>query len=274
MLGTTLWFVVVMALMAAVLMDGAAAFGRAGVQAAADHAVEAALHDALADYQNRLRPVLASESATAGPAGTTGTLANPLPVVSVTPAPRATGYGTPSGSGGAGGATFAIGYDVTPTTVVAPSCGAPAQNGADAVAWLQCHALVNESRASLRVTARVFDASGTQLLAQRGQTVTLRLFALPPYSAIVGRADGAADSPTASDALASPAHEGDVSSISGGSGSGAGAPPQPSPWPQGGALIHVRYRCDGGDCADAAPPDPDAALRAGARWTNGNAPAR
>jgi hypothetical protein len=268
-LGTTLWFVVVMALMATVLMNGAAAFGRAGVQAAADHAVEAALHDALADYQNQLRPVLASES------GATGALANqPLPTVSVTPAPHATGYGSPldgNVTGNPNGAGFTVGYDVTPTTVVVPSCNAPAQNGADTVAWLQCHALVRESRASLRITVRVFDASGTQLLAQRGQTVTLRLFALPPYSAVVGRADGAADSPTATDALSSPAHEGDVSSISDDASTGAGTVPAPSPWPQGGSLIHVRYQCDGGDCADAAPPDPDAALRAGARWTNGNA---
>ena len=36
MLGTTLWFVVVIGLLAAALLNGAAAFGRAGVQAAAN----------------------------------------------------------------------------------------------------------------------------------------------------------------------------------------------------------------------------------------------
>ena len=55
MLGPTLWFVVAIGLLAVALLDGAAAFGRAGVHAAADHAVEAALHDAVADYQNRLQ---------------------------------------------------------------------------------------------------------------------------------------------------------------------------------------------------------------------------
>jgi hypothetical protein len=253
-LGATLWFVVVMGLMAAVLMNGAAAFGRADLQAAADHAVEAALHDALADYQNRLRPLLANGTAAYG---------EPLPTVTVTPAPRpadngAAGYGNDNESG------FRAGYDVTPTTVTPPSCASPEQGGADTVAWLQCHALVRESRASLRVTVRVFDSSGTQVLARREQTVTLRLFALPPYSAVVGRGDGAADSPTGDDALAQPAHEGDI----------AGSPAQPSPRPQGGSLLHVRYQCSSGDCANAAPPDPDAALSAHARWTNGNAPPR
>lgn len=267
MLGTTLWFVVVMVLTATVLLNGAAAFGRAGLQAAADHAVEAALHDALADYQNRLGPLLANGI------GANGALANgdPLPAVTVTPAPHATGNGNAGyggatyGDGNGDGGNFSVGYDVTPTTVAPPSCASAEQSGADTVSWLQCHALVRESRASLRVTVRVFDAGGTQVLARREQTVTLRLFALPPYSAVVGRADGAADSPTGDDALAQPAHEGDVAS---------GPQPQPSPWPQDGPLLHVRYRCNSGDCADAAPPDPDAALRANARWTNGNAGAR
>jgi hypothetical protein len=259
-LGTTLWFVVVMGLMAAVLMNGAAAFGRASVQAAADHAVEGALHDALADYQNRLRPLLADG------AGTNG---EPLPTVTVTPAPHAAGSSGDSGESG-----FGVAYDVTPTTVAAPSCASPEQGGADAVAWLQCHAAVRESRASLRVIVRVFDSTGMQVLARREQTVTLRLFALPPYSAVVGRGDGAADSLTGGDALTQPAHEGDVTgNLAGGTGAGSAAP-QPSPWPQGGPLLHVRYSCSSGDCADAAPPDPDAALRAGARWTNGNAALR
>ncbi len=260
MLGTTLWFVVVMGLMAAVLMNGAAAFGRASVQAAADHAVEAALHDALADYQNRLRPLLANG---------TGANGEPLPTVTVTPAPHAAGS---SGDGGDSG--FSVAYDVTPTTVAAPSCASAEQGGADTVAWLQCHATVRESRASLRVIVRVFDSTGMQVLARREQTVTLRLFALPPYSAVVGRGDGTADSPTGDDALTQPAHEGDVTGDSAGGTSAGSAAPQPSPWPQGGPLLHVRYSCSSGDCADAAPPDPDAALRAGVRWTNGNAASR
>jgi hypothetical protein len=271
-LGTTLWFVVVMGLMATVLMNGAAAFGRASVQAAADHAAEAALHDALADYQNRLRPLIAN-GATASAAGAGGTLmsGSPLPTVTVTPAQHTAGDGAGSSGEGPG---FSVGYDVTPTTITPPSCAWPEQSGADIVSWLQCHALVRESRASLRVTVRVFDSTGTEALARREQTVTLRLFALPPYSAVVGRADGTADSPTSDDALTQPAHEGDVAGDPAGeAGSGTPVAPTPSPWPQGGPLLHVRYSCSSGDCADSTPPDPDAALRAHARWTDGNVPA-
>ncbi|MEA2718553.1 MAG: hypothetical protein QOJ39_417, partial [Candidatus Eremiobacteraeota bacterium] len=48
MLGTAMWLVVAMGLLAAVLLDAAAGFGRAAVHAAADHAIEAAMHDAVA----------------------------------------------------------------------------------------------------------------------------------------------------------------------------------------------------------------------------------
>ena len=274
MLGTTLWFVVVMGLMAAVLMDGAAGFGRAGVQAAAEHVVEAAMHDAVARYQTGLQHAIAS----ADPAGLAGTepvaAAPPLggyatPVAAVPSAPVVQ-TPDPQASGASPG--FTVVTTVTPTTVAAPACtpAAPAaENGADTIAWLQCNGFVQESRMSLRVTVEIRAADGTALLARREQYVTLRLFDAPPYSAVVGRKDGGADSPADADALAAPAHEGD---LGGGTIGGASAAPQPSPWPAGdsGTLIHVRYDCSGADCANAAPPDPDAGLRAGARWTNGN----
>jgi hypothetical protein len=110
--------------------------------------------------------------------------------------------------------------------------------------------------------------------------VTLRLFGEPPYSAVVGRKDASAADPTgAAGVPAVPAHEGD---LGGGTVSGASPPPDAGAtpagqgaWPAGGTLIHVRYECaDGaGHCANAAPPDPDASLRPGARWANGNRPA-
>jgi hypothetical protein len=258
-LGTTLWFVVVIGLIAVALLDGAAAFGRAGVQAAADHAIEAAVHDAVADYQNRLQA--AGE--------------HPQP-------PAATLERTFASNGGAPGSpAFTLAYTVTPTTVAAPDCspaGTP-PSGPDAIAWLQCGGFVRESRMSLRVVVRVLDAAGGTTLARREQYVTLRLFGEPPYSAVVGRKDASAGDPTgAAGALAAPVHEGDV-----GGATVSGAPPAPeasaspagqSAWPAGGTLIHVRYEChDGaGRCANAAPPDPDAGLRAGTRWANGNQP--
>ncbi|HYW55032.1 MAG TPA: hypothetical protein VE826_13755 [Dongiaceae bacterium] len=257
MLGTTLWFVVVIGLAAVALMDGAAAFGRAGVQAAADHAVDAALHDAVAEYQNQLQAAGEHGQVPAGPFERT-----------VTP-----------DAGGSGAARFTLAYTVTPTTLAAPACpqaSAPSA-GPDTIAWLQCGGFVRESRMSLRVTVRVLDADGGATLARREQYVTLRLFGEPPYGAVVGRKDASAGDPTGAGALAAPAHEGDL-----GGGTVSGAPPGPeasvtpgqSAWPAGGTLIHVRYECrDGaGRCANAAPPDPDAGLRAGTRWADGNRP--
>jgi hypothetical protein len=246
-LGTTVWFVAVIGLLALTLMDGAAAFGRAGVHAAADHAIEAALHDAVADYQNQLQA--AGEHSNAPP--------QPL---SRTFAPQTAGNTAERG--------FTLAYTVTPTTLTAPACpqdAAVPSSGPDTVAWLQCGGFVRESRMSLRVVVRVLDAAGAQTLAQREQLVTLRLFGEPPYSAVAGRTDASANDPSGSslsgadasaNAVSTPAHEGDV---------GGAAP---------GTLIHVRYEChDGaGRCANAAPPDPDAGLRPRTQWANGNRP--
>ena len=254
MLGTTLWFVVVIGLLTVALMDGAAAFGRAGVQAAADHAIDAAMHDAVAAYQNRLQ--------TAG---------------EQLPPPAAPLEGTVAADAGATGPAFTLAYTVTPTTLAAPACSQTVtpSTAPDRIAWLQCGGFVRESRMSLRVAVRVLDAAGAETLAQREQFVTLRLFGEPPYSAVVGRKDASAVDPTASGALAAPVHEGDVG---GDTVSGTSPAPEasagPSAWPAGGTLIHVRYECrDGaGRCANAAPPDPDAGLRAGTHWANGNLP--
>jgi hypothetical protein len=265
-LGTTLWFVVALGLVAGVMMDAAASFARASVHAAAGRAVDAALHDAVADYQNAIAVTM--PHAPGSPASSEPFTAPP-PLERIIP-PDATGTANPTGT--SDGPRFTLGYTVTPTTIVAPSCAGPSTQtppGADAIGWLQCSAFVRESRMSLRVTVRVLDAAGTALLARREQDVTLRLFAEPPYSAVVGRKDASADGATA-DALAAPAHEGDL----GATIPGASPPPPGSTWPSGGTLIHVRYECrDGaGSCANAAPTDPDADLRANARWTNGNQP--
>jgi hypothetical protein len=271
MLATTLWFVVALGLTAALVLESAAAFARSGVRAAADHAVETVLHDAVADYQKRLGGAIAAAAAPLAPepfggtpaslgayAGALATLPNPL-------------HGTIAADPAAGGPPLTLAYTVTATTAASPDCdpAAPASpSGRDAVAWLQCSGFVQESRLSLRVVVQVRDANGSPL-AQREQYVTLRLFAAPPYSAVVGRKDGAAADP-AGNTNGAPLHEGDL-----GGATIAGTSPAPSSAPPaGGTLIHVRYECvDGaGSCANAAPPDPDAALRQGATWTNGNVP--
>jgi hypothetical protein len=277
-LGTTLWLVVAIGVLAAALMDGAAAFGRAGVQAAADHAVEAATHDAVADYQNVLQSAIAQSAAPLAPAapftGAPPSLAGYANALAALPNPLERTFVANEQS--PSGPRFTLAYSVTPTTLTPPSCpqlGAPPSSGPDAIGWLQCSGFVQESRMSLHVVAQVLDASGAQTLARRDHYVTLRLFAEPPYSAVVGRTDGAAPGAANDDALAAAPHEGDAGgdTVSGASPSPAAA----SAAPAGGTLIHVRYEChDGaGQCANAAPPDPDADLRAGTRWTNGNKPA-
>jgi hypothetical protein len=257
-LGTTLWLVVVLGVLATVSLDAVASFGRASLHAAADHAVEGAMHDAVAEYQNALQASIGRAAPERGSyAAAIGALPNPLE--RTLPPDAGTDPAAPR---------FTLSYSVTPTTLAAPACAGQSPQGPDAVAWLQCDGTVQESRMSLHVTVRVLDAAGAQTIAQRGDDVTLRLFAEPPYSALVGRKDAAAGDPTLAGA---PAHEGD---LGGDTVSGASPAPGTSPWPAGGTLIHVRYECrDGaGSCANAAPPDPDGALQPGAGWTNGNRP--
>lgn len=261
MLGTTLWLLVATVLLATALLDAGAALARASVHAAAAHAAESAMHDALADYQNRLGAAIAADDPSDAAAGYSAALA-------ALPNPLSRTFAL--GSDGAPSNAPSVAYDVVPTTVVAPGCaGAAATSSSpDAIGWLQCGGDVAESRVSLRIDVRVLDPSAA-VLVQRAQYVTLRVFAQAPYSAVVGRKDGDAAAPI--DANGAPAHEGD---LGGDTVSGAPAVAAASPWPASGTLIHVRYEChDGaGSCANAAPPDPDAGLRANARWQNGNAP--
>jgi len=271
-LATALWFVIALGLLATLMLDAAAMTGRAAVQTAANRAVEAATHDAVADYQNQLAaamaPVAAALASPSPFSGATPSLGNYAAALAAVPNPLATTFAAAPATSGP---QFTLSYQVVPTTIAPPACATAAPSvGSDAIAWLQCNGFVQESRVSLRVSVEVLDAAGTDVLARREQDITLRLFAEPPYSAVVGRKDGGADDPTSGDALAVPAHEGDV----GGDTVSGTAPVPASPWPAGGTLIHVRYQCDdgAGHCVNAAPPDPDGALRFDARWTNGNHP--
>lgn len=275
MLGTTLWFTVVFGLLGALLVEGAAAYARTATLVAAEAAVTGAQHDALARYQSALALSLARDAAVANiDAALTAPLRGSAPDSSHAYGDAASALATVTSvetpAPGASAPAFTVTTTVTPTTVAPPSCGSGGTGG-DTIAWLQCHGLVGESRMSLRIDVAIAAPDGTDTLVRRSETVALRLFAVPPYSVPVGAKDGAANDPAGADASA-PAHEGDV-----GGDTVGGSPPsaQASPWPAGGTLVHVRYRCtDGspGACANAAPPDPDAALRAGAAWQNGNRP--
>jgi hypothetical protein len=272
-LGTTLSFLVVMTVIAVVLLDGMAGFARAGVAAAADHVVAGAIDDAIAAYQHTLASAIANDRADAALQSLSTFTGTPSPVALLTAATAAptqlTASATPPPAAGASAPRFVIAYTVVPTTVAQPHCAGPAGSTHDVIAWLQCDGYVQESRISLHVTVKVFDPSGNELLVQREQYVSLRLFAEPPYSAVVGRSDATAVDPLGAAPTALP-HEGDVG---GDTVSGVSAP-QPSPYPSGGTLIHVEYVCRPGtaSCALAAPPDPDMHLQQNAGWTNGNTP--
>ena len=276
MLGTTFAFIVILALIAGVMLDGAAAFGRAGIQSAADHLVDGAVDDAVATYQRQLAVAISSDHAELALL-TNGTFTGtPAPVTilsqpSVVPTQIATEPTPPADSSTV--PRFAVRYSVAPTTLVAPQCLPSAQapqQASDAIAWLQCDGYIQESRMSLHVTVDVFDPSGQELIVQRDHYVTLRVFAQPPYSAVTGRTDGSAGDPIGAFPTGAP-HEGDAG---GDTVSGSSPRPEPSPYPSGGTVIHVQYVCQPGSasCALAAPPDPDQHLRSNVRWSNGNAP--
>lgn len=276
MLGTTFAFIVILALVAGVMLDGAAAFGRAGIQAAAEHVIDGAADDAVAAYQRQLATAITSDHAELAllTNGTfTGTPA-PVAILSLptaVPTQIATEPTSPPDSSTV--PRFVVRYTVTPTTLVSPQCPQSptgAGQATDTIGWLQCDGYIQESRMSLRVKIDVFDPSGHELIVQRDHYVTLRLFAQPPYSAVTGRTDGSAADAIGAYPTGAP-HEGDAA---GDTVSGPSPRPEPSPYPSGGTLIHVEYACQPGSasCALAAPPDPDQHLRSDARWTNGNLP--
>jgi len=273
-LGTSLFLAAIVALLAGVLLDGAAGFARAAVHAAADHAMDGVARDAVAAYQVQLASAIADDPANASlhPAGPNATFTGtPPPVVqlqsdaSPPPALNATLSATATPGPGSDSA-FTMVYAVTPTTLAAPACAPSGDATHDTIAWLQCDGHVQESRLSLRVTVQAYDPGGS-LIAQRQSYVTLRLFDEPPYTALSGRLDGAATDPLAQQ-TAEPIHEGD----DGGDTIGGDPGAEPSSYPAGGTLLHVRYQCvDGvGTCANSAPADPDSHLQPNSGWTNGN----
>jgi hypothetical protein len=149
-----------------------------------------------------------------------------------------------------------ISVDVQPTSQTVPSCGGSG-GGPDAGVAVQCSPFVQESRLSLTLTSDVgpIDASGAvSPLAHGRYTVTLRLFAQPPYAVVSGLNDAA-----------DPAgyHEGDT----GGYGNALAAFGSPGP---DDTTIHVVYACVAGtgSCATSNPAPQDAPTTL--PWTNGN----
>jgi hypothetical protein len=277
MLGTSLFLAAIVALLAGVLLDGAAGFARAGVHAAADHAIDGVARDAVAAYQVQLAAAIAGDPANAllhPPGANSPFTGTPAPIAQLQPgasppaALDATLAATATPGPGSDSA-FTLVYAVTPTTLAAPACTQNAGVTHDTIAWLQCNGHIQESRLSLRVVVQAYDPGGS-LIAQRQAYVTLRLFDEPPYTALSGRLDGTA-SDTLAQSSAAPTHEGDDGgdTVDGSTQTGSAT------YPLAGTIFHVRYQCtDGtGSCANAAPADPDMKLHSNAAWSNGNAAA-
>lgn len=251
MLAQTLFLMAALAVFASTAVAGIAGYARRQSVAVAKAHIAPGVEAALAVYEDDVRARIAGEigSATPGPAG-----APPSPVASLN-----------------GGASWAeksgllppdpdtpirVAYDIVPTTVAAPACdpqSGATNAGPDRAANAQCSGFVQESRLSLAITTNAGPVGRGGLLtplATNRFTVTLRLFAQPPYVMVSGVKD-AAD--------ATVLHEGDAG---GWSGANVAATADDG-------TIHVTYRCVGdAACTTSVPASPDVPRTL--PWTNGN----
>ncbi len=250
MLAQTIFLVAMLALLAASAGAGIAGAARAQTAAAAKALIVPGVETALGDYQRYIAATIGAQIN-----ATSGTLTSAPAAVpalnAATPWAPARYLEAPAGS-----TPLRIAVDVEPTTQTVPVCGAD-DTGPDTAVDVQCSAFVQESRLSLTITsdAGPVDATGAvSPLAHGRYTVTLRLFAQPPYVIVSGAADAA---------LPGSYHEGDTA----GYGNALAAFGTPA---AGDTTIHVVYACVAGtgSCAasNPAPQDAPATLP----WTNGN----
>lgn len=250
MLAQTLFVIAMLAIVAASAVAGIAGAARAQAAGAAKALIVPGVETALGRYQ---RYVAATIGAQIG--GTAGALtAAPAAVPALNGQTRWSAQHYLEAPGGSGALRIAV--DVLPTAQSVPVCSG-GNTGPDTAIDVQCSALVQESRLSLTLTSAAgpVDAEGVvSPLAQGRYTVTLRLFAQPPYSAVTGASD--ATDPAAP-------HEGDA----GGWGNALAAFGAPS---AGDTTIHVVYACSAGtgSCATSNPSPQDAPTTL--PWKNGN----
>jgi hypothetical protein len=253
MLAQTLVLVAMIAIVATSVVAGIAGYARAETATAAKALVQPSIDAAIARYET--------------------TVLAPAIAASLQPGDGSASPATALNGGVAWGAQqyvlapnapspLAAVVSVTPTATVVPACapaGGSTDGGPDLEYEGQCSGFVQESRLSLTVSADVGPSSGTTsvaAIAHGRDTITLRLFAQPPYVMVAGVAD---------DATPGDPHEGDL----GGYGNALGAfGPSPSP---DDTSIHVIFACTPaqGDCSGShpAPQDRPTSLP----WTNGNA---
>jgi hypothetical protein len=248
-LAQTLVLIAMLTICAVSLVAGVAGTVRAQSAAAARALIVPGVETALGRYQRDVAATIGAQAAAPSAAFT----APPPPIPALSAAttwPAAHYLEAPAAS------PLRIAVDVQPTAQTVPLCGG-SEGGPDAAVELQCSPFVQESRLSLTVTgdAGPADANGAvSSLAHGRYTVTLRLFAQPPYAMVSGLTDAA--QPGAY-------HEGDTAGWN-----GALAPfAVPSP---DDTTIHVLYACvpGSGSCAASNPAPQDAPTTL--PWTNGN----
>jgi hypothetical protein len=249
-LAQTLFLMAMLAILAASAVAGIAGAARAQTVAAAKALIVPGVETALGRYQRYVGATIAAQIV-APPAGDLTAAPALVPALDA-----GTVWSEMRYLESAAGSPLAIAVDVLPTAQTVPACAAN-DSGPDAAVELQCSAFVQESRLSLTLTSDVGppDANGViSPLAHSRYTVTLRLFAQPPYAMVSGAADAA---------LPGAYHEGDTA------GFGNALPAFGSP-SAGDTTIHVVYACvaGSGSCAVSNPAPQDAPTTL--PWTNGN----
>lgn len=250
MLAQTLFLIAMLAILAASAVAGIAGAARAQTAAAAKALIVPGVETALGRYQRYVAATIGAQIV--APPGDLTVAPAAVPALNAGTVWTEQQYlESPAGT-----APLRIAVDVLPTAQTIPACGGD-DSGPDAAVELQCSAFVQESRLSLTLTSDVgpVDANGiVSPLAHGRYTVTLRLFAQPPYAVVSGVNDAAA--PAAY-------HEGDTG------GYGNALPAFGSPTADD-TTIHVIYACvpGTGSCATSNPAPQDAPTTL--PWTNGN----
>lgn len=250
MLAQTIFIIAMIAIFAASAIAGVAGVARSQTASAAKALIVPGVETALNRYERAIAATIVAQSEPSSDAALTAP-ADIAALNGATPWNEASYLEAP-----ADGSALQIRVDVRPSMLSAPSC-AGVGGGPDSAIAVQCSPFVQESRLALDITsdAGPLDANGTiSPLAHGRYTVTLRLFAQPPYVSISGVKDATGPNDY---------HEGDT----GGFGNAIGAFASPAP---DDTTIHVVYQCtDGtGSCAASDPPPQDAP--SSLRWSNGN----
>ena len=250
MLAQTLFVIAMLAILSASAAAGIAGAARAQASGAAKALIVPAIETALGRYQRYVAATISAQIAT--PAATLTRAPDAVPALNAQTAWSAQHYfEAPAGPG-----ALRVAVDVVPTAQTAPTCTG-GNSGPDAAVDVQCSAFVQESRLALALTsdAGPADANGVVSPLAHGRfTVTLRLFAQPPYAVVTGANDAADPNGP---------HEGD------GAGWGNALPAFGAPDADD-TTIHVVYACTPGtgSCATSHPAPQDAPTTL--PWTNGN----